>query len=174
MTIPPEYLKERLSYDPKTGLLFWKHSDQHSVQWNGRWAGKEAFTSTGKNGYKIGRIDYIGYLAHRVIWAISHNYWPNIIDHIDGDRINNLLTNLRECTPTQNSMNAALPSHNSSGYIGVSWDKKAKKWNANIGIPNTRTKKSLGFFVSFDEAVSARKQAELFYGYHINHGRVCR
>lgn len=170
--ITPAVLNNRLSYDPSTGLLYWKECHSQSVQWNGRWANKEAFTTIQKTGYKFGRIEYWGFYAHRVIWAMQTGAWPKEqIDHIDGDRSNNAWINLREVTFSQNNMNASLPSHNSSGHIGVSLIKKTGKWEAHIGMPGKKIKKSLGVFGSLEEAVKARKAAESALNYHPNHGR---
>ena len=84
----------------------------------------------------------------------------------------NRISNLRECIPTENSMNAALPSNNTSGHIGVSLDKRSGRWEAHIGMPGTGRKLSLGLFDSMDFAIVARKAAERALGYHRNHGRV--
>ena len=73
-----------------------------------------------------------------------------------------------------NSMNAARPSHNTSGHIGVSFEKRRKRWEAHIGVPGTGRKKRLGYFDEIEEAVAARKAAERQFGYHKNHGREMR
>lgn len=169
----PEVVRQRLRYEPETGKLFWNACESQPPQWNGKWAGKEAFTTIGKNGYKAGRINWRLYYAHRVAWVIANGQWPaGQIDHINGDRTDNRIANLRECIPTENNMNAALPSNNTSGHIGVSLDKRSGRWEAHIGMPGTGRKLSLGLFDSMDFAIVARKAAERALGYHRNHGRV--
>lgn len=176
-----EYLHKRLSYDPDTGKLFWKHNGKSS-QWNGRWAGKEAFTCILKNGYAMGRIDGDAFYAHRIIMAMENGFWPpEQVDHINGKRSDNRVQNLRLATQRQNSRNSAKPSHNTSGFLGVSWDKRSKKWEAHIGIyadeyvskagTVKRSKKvSLGMFSDINEAAAARKKAENDLGFSCRHG----
>ena len=111
-----------LRYDKDIGKLYW------SVPNNGRIkVGQEAGTVT-KDGYK--RFMYKGkpYLVHRVIWFIEHGSWPSIIDHINRDKLDNRIENLREATFSQNRYNIPRRSHNSSGYKGVS--QRGDKWAA--------------------------------------------
>lgn len=170
----PEDLRQLLRYEPATGKFYWLQSEKKPPQWNGRWAGKEAFTCE-SNGYLWGRIDWRLYPAHRIAWAISYGEWPKgQIDHINGCRGDNRLANLREVDQSTNSMNAARPSHNTSGHIGVSFEKRRKRWEAHIGVPGTGRKKHLGYFDEIEEAVAARKAAERQFGYHKNHGREMR
>ena len=77
-------------------------------------------------------------------------YLPDILDHIDGNKLNNRIENLRECTEVQNCYNAKTPKNNTSGIKGVSWSKRLKKWRAQIQVNGK--KKSLGFF--FDKEVA--------------------
>lgn len=166
-----EELRQLLRCDPDAGKLFWLPRPDN-VQWSGKWSGCEAFTTIGKNGYHFGRIHRRGFYAHRVIWTMCHGEWPNgQIDHINGSRTDNRIVNLRVCTQSENSKNACVPSHNTSGHMGVSFIKATGRWEAHIGMPNARKKMTIGFFDSVDQAVSARKAAEKALGYHPNHGR---
>jgi len=99
-----------------------------------------------------------------------YGYWPNQIDHIDGDRANNSLHNLRDVTNQINSMNIKIPSSNTSGHIGVCWDKSRNKWLAHITVDQKL--KNLGRFINKEDAVKVRKEAERIYRYHENHGRI--
>lgn len=84
-----------------------------------------------------------------------------MVDHIDGDTLNNHRNNLRLCTPSQNVMNAAKRSDNTSGYTGVHWSKQRKKYRAQIQVNGKG--KCLGFFNNLLDAAAARKKAELKY-----------
>ena len=80
------------------------------------------------------------------------------VDHINHNRFDNRKINLRIVTKSQNRMNHALPSNNTSGESGVSWDEKSQKWHSRIGYNNQEI--TLGFYNDFNEAVDARKKAE--------------
>lgn len=90
----PEYLRERLDYDPDTGTLRWRRSSLAPNNWNARWAGKEAFTTI-NNGYRQGAIDGNLTFAHRLIWIMVYGEpAQGVIRHINGDRGDNRLCNL--------------------------------------------------------------------------------
>jgi hypothetical protein len=97
-----------------------------------------------------------------------HGYWPDEIDHINGDRADNRLSNLREVSNIENQRNKVLPRNNKSGHIGVSWNKDSKKWMARITI-NYKLKQ-VGQFSTIEEAVAARKEAERKFGFSERHG----
>jgi hypothetical protein len=181
MPLDPKKLPLLLRYEPETGKLFWlargpewfpnEKRDLKWVtsQWNNTFAGKEAFTS-GAQGYKKGMILQHALTAHRVIWAMHNGSWPNgQIDHINGDRSDNRLENLRVVSNQGNSRNRKRRIDNVSGVTGVRWDKKGRKWGAQIMADNKRV--SIGFYDDFAEAVAARKAAEAELNYHENHGR---
>lgn len=89
----------------------------------------------------------------------EHNY----CDHKDGDRLNNRAENLRVASPEENGMNKRIRSNNKSGRTGVHWAKNRKMWCAMIGCHKKRI--NLGYFESYEEAVDARKEAEIrFFG----------
>ena len=116
------------------------------------------------NGYWSISIRQKLYLAHRLAWFFSYGEWPSEVDHINGNRIDNRLCNLRDVTRSQNAQNIDKKKHNKSGHKGVYWDKKNLKWFSYINID--RRMIFLGRFIDLHEAVKARKEAELIYHSH--------
>ena len=114
-------------FDYRQGGLYWK-VDKGNIR-KGTRAGYVLDT-----GYRQIRIDRRPHRVHRLVFLYHHGYLPNIVDHIDGDRRNNHIENLRDCTGSQNQYNSAIPSNNKSGIKGVSWDKYASKWVVRIGV----------------------------------------
>lgn len=112
-------------------------------------------------GYKQLRVGDKCYLQHRVVWFMHHGYWPEVIDHIDKNKLNNRIENLRECTQRQNSLNQSGSRRSTSKYKGVSWDKVNKKWLAQIMVH--RRGKKLGRFVDELDAARAYNNAALQY-----------
>lgn len=172
-----EIIREFLSYDPCTGALWWKHrkrewfvSDKEFKRWNTRYANTEAFTATDGHGYKNGRIFKVNYAAHRVIWCLCFGYWPDEIDHDDGDRSNNKLDNIYDVGRGKNMKNKTININNTSGVIGVYFHKIHKKYQANITVNYKII--HLGYFDTIDEAIKVRKLAEIKHNFHINHGRA--
>ena len=173
----PDTLRELLSYDPGTGLLMWHprpiemFPDERTFKgWNTKYAGKEALTAVNDQGYRGGRIFCVCHNAHRVAWAVYHGAWPaKQIDHINGNKADNRITNLRDVSQTENLRNTVTYSTNTSGVCGVSWRKETCKWRAQITLRGKSC--HLGYFADFDDAVAARKAAEVKYGFHPNHGR---
>ena len=157
----PEQLRKLLSYNPNTGGLFWRErpsscfpNERAAKSWNTRYANKEAFTARNNYGYAVGNVNYVSCLASRVAWAITHGHWPsNDIDHINGDRSDNRLRNLREATRSENLCNKGQQRNNTSGQKGVWWNKSANRWEASIGKGGRV--RYLGRFSSLSEAKSA-------------------
>lgn len=172
----PALLRQLLRYEPETGRLFWLprpvelFANKRTWKiWNKRYAEKEAFTYV-SNGYKTGRIFDRPHFAHRVAWAIAYGESPVMeIDHIDGDRANNRLANLRHVSGADNQRNKSLNKNNASGFLGVCWDKGRGQWMARISHEGRAV--PLGRFDNKDDAISARSAALVQYGYHPNHGR---
>jgi hypothetical protein len=171
-----ETLRSLLDYDPQTGSLTWKERspemltdarEQH--RWNARYAGCPAFTFV-NGGYLVGSLLKSQHRAHRVIWKWMTGKDPDIIDHINGVRTDNRWANLRSTDYAGNAWNTALPRNNTSGCVGVSWVKRQKRWVAHIKRRGEHL--HLGFHRTFEDAVAARKAAEIQIGYHSNHGRA--
>lgn len=173
-------LLKLLRYDPETGKLYWRSRQVEMFSrtsnpaarcagFNSAYADREAFTASHK-GYRIGGLLGLTSLrAHRVIWCMVHGYWPDQIDHINQDRSDNRLTNLREVGREENARNARLSARNRSGRIGVYWSPRRRQWRAKIRHDGKYVE--LGFFRDFDEACAARAEAERAYGYSEQHGR---
>jgi len=164
-------LRMLVHYEPHTGKLTWLARGVPG--WDKRWAGKPAFNIP-SNGYLVGVLHgrrSIG--AHRVAYKYMHGVDALEVDHINGDRADNRITNLREVTTTENRRNAAMPRTNRSGIVGVHWRADRNKWVAYISLANRYT--FLGYFATKEEASARRKAAECEHGFHPNHGRIaCR
>jgi len=140
-----ERLREVLSYSPESGLFFWKIATNNSIK-VGQIAGCACC-----DGYMFIRIDSKRYMSHRLAWFYMTGNWPKYqIDHIDCDKANNRISNLREATNAQNQRNRGRRRDNSSGYKGVSWNSARRKWQSRIKL-NGRYK-SLGYYDSPDAA----------------------
>jgi hypothetical protein len=166
----PEELRQLLRYEPETGKLFWRErgagfTDRQRSAFNGTYAGKEALACVGNHGYRCGTIIRRNVLAHRIAWAIHFGVWPtDELDHVDGNRTNNRIANLRAATSQDNKKNRAIRSDNKSGATGIDWRPREKLWAARLAG------KSIGYFRTKDEAIVARKSAEVLLGYSERHG----
>lgn len=176
-TITPVLLRELLIYEADTGRFYWKRRElawfpnkRLQAVWNSRFAGQAAGYTKTQNGYlKIGVLRR-QFLTHRVAWAIVHNEWPeHEIDHINGNRADNRMENLRSVTAQVNRRNAARRA-NRDMHVGVTFCKRLKKWIARITVSNVTY--HIGVFATVEEAVTARKDWEYKLGFHPNHGRV--
>ena len=123
-----EFLRDVLSYEPTTGIFFCKK----------KYAKKILVGSiVGANhlaGYKHIMLQRTQFLAHRLAWFYVYGCWPNMeIDHIDGNRSNNAISNLRDVDRLTNAQNKTRPqSNNLSGFLGV--HAKRGRWVADIKV----------------------------------------
>lgn len=183
----PEQLRQLLRYEPETGKLYWLHrgpewfSDgqrdpsRRARTWNTKYAGKEAFTSSIYGTYKIGSVLGIPTSAHRVGYSIYYGIRlkaADEIDHINGDKSDNTISNLRLVTHGENAKNISLYKNNKSGVMGLHWERSHKAWAVSIHFGGRQHR--IGRFKCFGRAVVARKEAEKMHGYHQNHGRAGR
>lgn len=155
---------ELFKYNPDTGELFWNKTV------NSRAKKGKAIDNISENGYI--QFQYLGkkYYAHRIIYFICNGTYPKeFVDHIDGNRSNNKRDNLRAVSKLENHKNMKKPKTNTSGVIGVTWCKRDSKWMSQIKVEQKAI--NLGRFAEFSDAVNARKNAEILYGFHKNHGR---
>lgn len=174
--ITPELCRQLLHYEPETGKLFWKTRPIYPLKggnvrlamqtWNKAHAGREAFTARERKGYLRGNILNVGFKAHRVIWAMQRNYWPKLLDHINGNPADNRMCNLREATHSQNARNQRMRSDNTTGYTGVF--RHTNNWSAQIDIGGKTV--HLGMFETPEEAARARAEANRLHGYSERHG----
>jgi len=122
-----------------------------------------------KKGYIRLHIKGRAYLAHRLAWLYEYGKFPNdCIDHIDGNKKNNKMCNLRDVCIADNQKNQPLHTRNKSGTAGVIWERN--RWKVGIGV-NGKTK-FIGTYINKEDAIEARLSAEVLYGYHKNHGRI--
>lgn len=163
-----------LRHEPDTGFLYWKPRPLHMFRteklyedWNTTYAHCRALNSDDGDGYLRGRIFDKFYKAHRVMWIMETNTVPDIIDHIDGIKCNNVFDNLRNVSISENNKNLKRFKTNTSGISGVSFIRN--KWRARIYVDGKE--KHLGIFDKKEDAIFARVAAEKEYGYHENHGR---
>lgn len=158
------YLNEIFDYDAETGQLRWRarRDVNNQALWNARYAGALAGHAS-KAGYLIVRLSGQNYKAHRIAWKIAYGEDPEFIDHLDGNRANNKLDNLRDVTQAQNNRNASIRKNSLAPYPGVEWHKRSRKFRAFIGRNGRYV--SLGSFDTETEAVAARKAAEALEGF---------
>jgi len=160
-------------YNEHTGVLIWKHREADMFPdgrkrniFNAKFANKVA--GTPHNGYLRLRIGGSLHLVHRIIWMMSYGEWPDNIDHVDHDRSNNKLSNLRNVTKSENAKNRSLNINNTSGKSGVIQDKRSGRWVCRLGANHGY----VGSYQNIEDAFMARKQAEQSMGYHENHGEA--
>lgn len=111
-----------------------------------------------RNGYIIIGINQKEYRAHRLAWLYVYGYMPNkFIDHINLNKSDNRICNLRQATKSQNAMNVKLSSKNKSGYKGVSWNKEKNKWKVALKLNGIQ--KHFGYFSNLEFASLVAKEA---------------
>lgn len=148
-------LRTLVEYFPDTGIFRWRASRQRVL------VGGVAGSIDSKGYLRIG-VEGKVYAAHRLAWLYVHGVWPSDqIDHINRDKIDNRIANLREATPTENNRNQNKSRKNTSGHVGVSWSKAKQKWHAQICY--LRKLIHLGYFTELEDAIAARAKAEIRY-----------
>jgi len=155
MKIAVEELKTKFRYEPETGHIYWVEPGKGKIK-------KKPAGTKMSTGYIGVLIKGKRYLAHRIAWALHHGAWPDDqIDHINGDKTDNKISNLREATNSQNGKNYGFNCANTSGVKGVSWCKDTEKWRAVIRSEGKA--RNLGRYDNLEDAVLARKKAEQQY-----------
>jgi hypothetical protein len=153
----PELLRELLDYFPETGKLLWKKPLSNRVQ-----PGKEAGACDGQ-GYRVLMVR--GYITrvHRAIWAHYYGAWPTgFIDHVNGNRADNRISNLRDVSNAENLQNNYQPQANSTTNLrGVWLDKRRGLFVAELSA--NRRRHRLGYFKTAEEAHQAYLGAKLLY-----------
>ncbi|AUO64067.1 hypothetical protein WM46_04465 [Citrobacter freundii complex sp. CFNIH2] len=141
-----EQLNEILSYDPTSGKFTWKVS-------RGKVRSGQPAGSVNSQGYILIKIHGKNLRAHRIAFFMVYGEQPRVVDHIDGDILNNRIANLRAASLKENQQNRKSKQGSSSKFIGVRWKKQCSKWNAEITIRGK--KKHIGYFDSEEEAAKA-------------------
>lgn len=124
MSLTQERLRSVLNYCQDTGVFTWVCS--------GPGRKRQQAGCVDRSGYRFITVDYKQHLAHRLAWFYVHGEEPEFIDHINGCRDDNSLANLRPATASQNQGNSKRPKHNTTGFKGVTVDKRNGKFLAKI------------------------------------------
>lgn len=158
--ITAERLRETMTYNPETGEFIWlirKGRNREFV------AGTPSIDR-----YVTIMVDGVAYFAHRLAWLYMTGEWPRgYVDHINGTKDDNRFANLRDATGSQNQANRGPGKNNKSGHKGISFNKRQRKWVAEIQI---------GSFVNLEDAVEAHRRVERFvrgdfaFGSHLLEG----
>lgn len=175
-----DMLNMLLTYEQSSGKLFWRERSLSTFvaigartaeylckAWNTKFANKEAGSFHG--GYTRCTIGKVRYMAHRIIWKMVHGEEPLEIDHIDGDRANNRIVNLRSVTAQVNAKNRKLYENNTTEIPGVSFHGRDQVWQVRIGVDGREL--HIGNFSDRDHALTARLAVQSLLDYHSNHGR---
>ena len=125
--------------------------DVYVTQYNWR-ISRDGYVYRKKNGKTI--------LLHRALFNDT-DIQGKVIDHINGVTTDNRRCNLRVCTPAENSRNAGISKSNTSGITGVSWRKDRQKWRSHIRFEGKFY--ALGHYDNLEDAIKARKEAEVKY-----------
>lgn len=141
-------LEEIVSYNPETGVFYWKNLKNKNKKFGAEVKSKE------KEGYIV--INHKGkqYRAHRIAWLFYYGYMPiKGIDHINRDKTDNRIANLRLANDSQNAANVGLNKNNKTGVPGIFWCKKSSKWRLRTIFMGNRVE--LGRFKTKEEAAKA-------------------
>ena len=155
-----EYLHTLFNYDE--GKLLWEVARSNFIQ-----IGDEAGTRH-PQGYKQIYIDGKRYLRHRLVYMMFNGFMPEQIDHIDGDKENDCIENLRPADWETNGWNTTAKRTNTSGFKNVDWHKKMKKWRVKLSV--NKTQKTIGYFSDIELAgLVAEAAREKYHKLYSNH-----
>ena len=149
-------------FDYKDGSLYWK-VNKTTRNWIGKRCG-----SPESHGYETVMVDGRNWRIHRLVFLMQHGYMPKMIDHINGDRKDNRIENLREANTQTNTYNQALHSNNVSGIKGVSWNNDRQKWAVRVNH-NKKTYQRYVQDLELAELVAIEMRSKL-HGEFANHG----
>ena len=156
-------VKELLNYNPDTGVFTWRFGRPKAKA--GAIAGSENW-----KGYWLICVDGNRHRAHRLAWLYVHGEMPeHTIDHINQDKKDNRIANLRAVTNAENHRNMGIQSNNKTGYRGVSYAKERGKFTARI--KDGEVYRNLGYFNCAASAAIAYAKSKYALGYHENHGK---
>lgn len=167
---------ELVSYDPETGSMKWLPREENTPQdkrWNSRCANKECgniYVGYRRIGFKCILDRRVSIAAHRLAWFIIHGKLPEgEIDHINHDRLDNRIANLRDVSSCINMRNRPMPKNNTSGVCGVRWYNSTQKWRAEVSLNGKSN--HLGYFDNIEDAERAVKEFRAANGFTEQHGR---
>jgi hypothetical protein len=162
-----EYIHSRFEYNPELGRLISKITTRNN---NCRHkAGELVKGAVSTYGYRIVYFGDYRMREHRLIFLMCHGFLPKMLDHIDGNKLNNKIENLRVCSSSQNGFNSKVPKNNTTGFKGIVYLKNRKRYLGNIVVSGKtyRTKQTK----SLTEAVLLlRNLRENLHGEYCNHG----
>lgn len=175
MKLSQSTLVSVIDYNPETGAMVWRRRNAvlfggdagRCAGWNTRYAGRPALQCADSEGYRHGSVLGCHVKAHRAAWIIVYGREPETIDHINHNKADNRIANLRDVANKENQRNQPVRRDNSSGATGVSLDKG--RWRARIYVAGVE--RLLGYFSTFEEAAAARELAARANGFHENHGK---
>lgn len=156
--IPQEHLREIFEY--RDGALYWRRDPHQHERWNGRLAGKKAgyrsalgytevsFTPTERNG--LSRRCHIS--VHRLVFCYFHGYYPPTVDHINGDRGDDRIENLRAAASSENAANRTTMRNNTTGVPGV---RRHRDGHYEARVQFAGKRHQVGSFRTLDEARDA-------------------
>jgi len=125
--------------------------------------------TVGAGGYLQTRVDGKNFKVARIIYAMHYGDPEGMqVDHINHDRLDNRIENLRLVTQQENQHNQSKLKTNKSGFTGVVWNKKSERWIVHISV--NKKQAYLGSFKKKRDAIFRRRLAEIAHGYHPNHG----
>lgn len=163
-SLTPEMVLSVVDYDPETGKFYWRWRsgrERTTSAWNARFAFNEC-SAIDAEGYVRIRICGRLYQAHRLSWLVTYGAFPDgILDHINRIRTDNRVDNLRIATHSENMQNRKIQRNNKSGFRGVSWDEKYKKWRARINAGGKCI--NLGYHETAEQASAAFELARPKY-----------
>lgn len=165
----PSKARLRRLFDYERGVLIWRERPRKDFKtqgahatFNTRWVNKSAGCLK-PSGYVFITLNGVSFLAHRLIWVWHHGRIPKNLnlDHIDGNKSNNRIENLRLATRSQNSANAPISKRNKSGFKGV--QASGEKWSARIRLNGKAH--HLGSYTNIEDAAAVYAFAsDLAYG----------
>lgn len=153
-----------LQYDAATGTLKWKvrRGGSANIGSTAGWMHTEGYLCVTINGKRL--------FAHRLAWVLHHGAQPDgEIDHINGDRADNRIVNLRCVDHISNKRNTKRQRNNTSGHCGVWWHSKSKMWASSICVGGKTV--HIGRYPVIGDAITARLEAEKKYLFDDLHGK---
>ena len=164
------FIRRAFSYDPENGHLTWRYRPEehfklpktHKV-WNAKYANRRAGT-VNSNGYRVITFSSFGaIIEHHIIWVYVYGDWPkDQLDHINRNRLDNRIENLREASARTNALNRGMRKDNKSGFTGVHFAKNTGKWEASLRFKGVLHRAPKQYEI-VEEAAEARRILEVLY-----------